>query len=52
MWTHRNETLHGTNLKDIRERHLNNLKEQADLAYERANKLKQYNEDEINTVFK
>ena len=52
MWTHRNEKLHGTNKKDIRERHLQNLKEQVDYVYEQANELRQHNRDEINSVFK
>lgn len=52
MWSHRNEALHGTNQKELRDRHLQNLCSQVDLIYKRANELMPYNKDEIKVVFK
>lgn len=52
MRTHRNSALHGSNQKEIRERHLQSLQEKVDLAYTSAKELQVYNKKEITKVFR
>ena len=52
MWNERNTALHGTNQKELRENHLQQLRQQVDYAYQRANELRTHYAHEINIVFK
>ena len=52
MQSYRNEALHGTNQKELRDKHLQNLCSQVDLMYKRAKELMPYNKNELKVVFK
>ena len=52
MWNYRNTKLHGENLKDIKQKHHDQLKDHVEQLYKRAQAPSVWNQKDIRQVFK